>query len=110
MDPSQITTLLTAQLEAIRQAPIPFVAAIAATAVGEWVAINYLYKNRIESLEAQKQLKADEAGDYKRKLAGATPDEAKEKIEAMQLRLQKLENALGEVEEADFAKVFGDQL
>ncbi|UYW33604.1 hypothetical protein [Methylorubrum extorquens] len=110
MDASQIATSLAAQLDAIRQAPLPFLAAIIVVFLAAWKGARHLYDNQIKALEARLKLKEDEAGDYKRKLEGASPDEAKERLEALQHRVQQLEVALQEVGETDFVKIFEEQM
>jgi hypothetical protein len=72
------------------QAPWSFVGWTAVVAGAVWAVANHLKANRIESLEGRLKLRDDEINDYKRKLSGATPDEAKARIDGLETRLNQL--------------------
>lgn len=55
-----------------------------------WAVVSHLKGNQLESLEARLHLRDDEISDYKRKLSGASPDEAKARIDGLEERLNQL--------------------
>ncbi len=82
------------QWNAVKDAPILYISALAAIAVLIWVVITHLKSGRIESLEERIRLRDDEIADYKRKLEGATPDEAAAKIAEAERSILILEEKL----------------
>lgn len=52
--------------------------------IAGYVAARWRYAGKIETLEARLTLKDETVADYKRKLDGATPDEAKARIETLE--------------------------
>lgn len=52
-----------------------------------YVGARWRYAGRVETLEERLKLKEDTAADYKRKLDGATPDEARARMDALEARL-----------------------
>ena len=75
---------------AIQRAPWAFLAVVVTTGVIEWFALNLLKREQIAALEARLSLRDDEIADYKRKLSGATPDEAAARIEALERQVALL--------------------
>lgn len=82
-------------------APILFAgSALFLTAIasfGIWNAIGWSYQAKLDgqlatvgSLNDRLKLKDDQIADYKEKLNGATPDEAKKRIEALEIQLKAL--------------------
>lgn len=86
----EVIKALNANWSVIVQAPWAF--AIWTVVVGGvvWAAINHLKQNSIENLEGRLKLRDDEINDYKRKLSGATPEEAKARIDSLEARLNLL--------------------
>jgi hypothetical protein len=87
----EFLTKLAEQASAIKAAPYPFLLAIAVVGGAIWFVVNYLYSERISSKDAQLQLADRQIADYKQKLSGASPDEAKAKIDALERRILQLE-------------------
>lgn len=85
-----VVSTLKANWTVIAQAPWAFVAWTIFIAGVVWVVVNHLKENRIEALEGRLKLRDDEITDYKRKLSGATPDEAKARIDSLEGRLNQL--------------------
>lgn len=75
----------------ISQAPVSFavIAALIATLV--WFALRWQFGSQLSSRDGIIALKEAEINDYKRKLDGASPDEAAKKIEALERRLAAIE-------------------
>ncbi len=79
------------------QAPVAFLLAMILVTSLLWAAINWGYQSKsdgqasaISSLENRIKLKDDQIADYREKLSGATPDEAKKRIDALELQLKAL--------------------
>jgi hypothetical protein len=67
----------------IRAAPYPFILAVAIVAGAIWFIVNYAYSTVLSSKNAQLELADRQLGEYKQKLSGASPDEAKSRIDAL---------------------------
>jgi hypothetical protein len=79
------------QLSAIRAAPIPFfIAALAAIGIS-WGAINWSYSTLLTNAKSQIDLLDQKVSDYKDKLSGALPAEARAQLDAMKRRVELLE-------------------
>jgi hypothetical protein len=81
----------------IFQAPIAFAVALAIIFGLVWAAVSWSFQSRfdgqssaISSLENRVKLKDDQIGEYKEKLSGATPEEAKKRIDALELQIKAL--------------------
>ena len=86
-----IVTTLKANWVVIAQAPWAFVIVTAVITATLWIVINFFKAVQFEALEARLKLRDDEIGDYKRKLAGASPDEAKARMEALEKAINALQ-------------------
>ncbi len=86
-----VVDLLRENWAVISAAPWAFVAIAAAFLLMGFAAGRFFLSERISSLEGRIALKDDRIADYEAKLQGATPDEAKAKIEALERRLGVLE-------------------
>jgi hypothetical protein len=81
-----------AQIETLKSVWQPFVIALVLVAGGIFVAIDWRYKGVVEAKSATIERLTGEVGEYKSKLSGASPDEAKAKIERLE---QTLNLAIG---------------
>lgn len=76
------------QVAVIWSAPRPFILALASIAAvivgGSYWLFDWRYSGIIGNLESRIKLTESQRDDYKNKLGGATPDEAKTKIETLQ--------------------------
>jgi hypothetical protein len=78
------------ELGVITQAPMSFILALAVISIGVWYAIGWRYAGTIDSLDGRNKLQADQIADYKNKLSGASPDEAKRRIDALEEQVRAL--------------------
>ena len=82
----------------IAAAPVTFVGVVSAAALIIWLALKWSYKSVLDGKNGEIASKASEIAllqrqrdDYKDKLSGASPDEAKAKIDDLERRLVLLE-------------------
>lgn len=78
------------EIGAIWQAPVTFVFALAVLGIVIWRMIAWRYSGTVESLNGRLALQSDQIGDYKEKLSGASPDEAKRRIEVLEATVKAL--------------------
>lgn len=88
---------LPAELKAIEAAPAIFVLVVAALAVGVWVLLSWSYRSQLSNKDAQLESKRSEIellerqlSDFKQKLHGASPDEAKARIDELERQVKEL--------------------
>lgn len=86
----------------IQQAPLSFAVSGAAVVLATWTFASWLHRNQIGDLKERIGLKDDTIADYKRKLDGASPDEAKGRLDALEkmvghLRPRELSNRQAEI-------------
>lgn len=74
----------------ILQAPATFAIALAILGGSIWAAMNWTYSSQITNLQSRLSLRDDQIADYKTKLEGATPDEAKRRLDALELQVKAL--------------------
>ncbi len=81
----------------VLQAPAVFLIAVVLCAVVIWTAMGWAYSARFEgqaaslsSLEDRLKLKDEKIASYKEKLSGATPEEARSRIDALELQIKAL--------------------
>jgi hypothetical protein len=86
------------QLAMIRAAPRPHIVFVALVAGGIWWAMDWKYstdivhlKSTIDSRDAEIRLVTTQRDDYKEKLGGASPDQAKARMDALEKRLTQFE-------------------
>jgi hypothetical protein len=91
MDPESLTKSLGAQMSAIAQAPIPFFVAVLILSFAAWRFAGWHYKSRLSDADSKVDLLETRISDYEKKLNGASPDEAKARIDALEARLTALE-------------------
>lgn len=85
--------LITENFAAVPKAPIPFFICLLVAGFVIYQVVKSLKAQEVADLTSRLDLKNDEVTDYKRKLEGRTPDEAKAAIESLTRRLAKLEPA-----------------
>jgi len=81
-----------AQLETLKSVWQPFAIALIVLSTCVFFAINWHYKGVVDAKSATIEQLTAEVGEYKSKLSGASPDEAKAKIERLE---QTLKLAIG---------------
>lgn len=75
---------------ALKQAPVSFILAVSAATALSWSAFSWRYTGQIENLEGRIKLQADQIVAYKEKLNGATPEEARQRVQALEKQLRSL--------------------
>src|SRR5262249_2515916 len=81
---------LLAQAATIKAAPVPFALVVVGLATGVWVVFNYSYSTILSSKNAQLELADRQIADYKQKLGGASPDEARARMDELEKGLKAL--------------------
>ncbi|ABE62506.1 hypothetical protein Nham_1689 [Nitrobacter hamburgensis X14] len=79
---------LLEQWGAVTTAPIPFAIAVAIASGLIWLAIGWSYSSVLAGKNAQIELQDRQLSDYREKLKGATPEEAKAKIDSLERTLR----------------------
>lgn len=85
---------LAEQAAVIKAAPYPFALAVLVAAGAIWLAVNWAYAAILASKTAQLELADRQLAEYKQKLSGASPDEAKTKIETLISEVTALRNQM----------------
>lgn len=78
------------ELEMISQAPVFFLTAVAAVGFAIWKVIEWHFQTRLENAASTNKLLEDRLQDYKDKLSGATPEEARARMDALEARIEAL--------------------
>jgi hypothetical protein len=84
---------LLEQWAVVTAAPIPFAIAVVVAAGLIWLAVGWSYSAVLSGKSAQIELQDRQLADYRDKLKGATPEEAKAKIDALE---DKVRNTIGD--------------
>jgi hypothetical protein len=79
---------LLEQWAVVTAAPIPFAIAVVVAAGLIWLAVGWSYSGVLASKNGQIELQDRQLADYKQKLDGASPDQAKAKIDALERRVR----------------------
>lgn len=90
MDFGSIVQSAYSQLLIISKAPVPFLTAVAFVSWAIWQAMKYSYDTRLVNAESTKELMERQLQEYKDKLSGASPDEAKARMDALEAKLDSL--------------------
>jgi hypothetical protein len=75
---------LLEQWAVVTAAPIPFAKAVAIAGGLIWLAVGWSYSSILSGKSAQIELQDRQLADYREKLKGATPEQAKDKIDALE--------------------------
>jgi hypothetical protein len=87
MDMSGAIDFFAQEWAVIVEAPATFCVATVVIGTAVYLALRWRYQGQIESLNGLIVLKEAEVNDYKRKLDGATPAEAKERIDRLEQKV-----------------------
>ncbi|MCW2388647.1 hypothetical protein M2333_001693 [Sphingobium sp. B11D3B] len=90
MDSGGIATTAWEQITTVIAVPIPFFAAILFVGWLIWLFVRREYSTRLENAASNLELANARLADYERKLAGASPDEAKARIDNLEAKLEHL--------------------
>jgi hypothetical protein len=74
---------------------IPLFMSVAIVCIPIWFALKWAYQSRLENKDTLIELQKAQLEDYKSKLDGASPDQAKARVEALQTQLDNLVKAVG---------------
>ena len=77
------------QWEVIARAPVPFFVALTVVGAIIWAVLSYSYSTRVTNLELEIALVTRQRDDYRDKLGGASPDQAKSKIDELERRVKE---------------------
>ncbi|MFF0919109.1 hypothetical protein ACFYE8_05330 [Rhizobium leguminosarum] len=92
----------------ISQAPFVVVGLLLATAVAAFSVGRFFLSEKVANLESRLATKDETIANYREKLAGATPDEARSKIDELERRLSALEpSILSASQSAMFSAIVG---
>jgi hypothetical protein len=81
------------QWAVVKAAPIPFIAAVVIVGAVLWLLIGWSYTAVLNSKNAQIELQDRQLADYKEKLGGASPSEAKAELDALK---EKVRHTIGD--------------
>lgn len=82
---------IVSQFAAVAATPVPFtVAALVAAGIAWWM-IDWRYSTLLANRDSEISLLKGQRDDYKEKLNGATPDQAKARIEKLEAKLAEIE-------------------
>ena len=79
----------------IADAPVPYLMTAIVIGLAIWAAHKWAYGHRLEKKDDTIALLDREVADYKRKLDGATPDEARAKIDELKEEIQQFKRQFG---------------
>lgn len=82
---------LLGQFAAVSAAPIPFAVAVLVASGLIWWALDWRYSSIVSNRDGEISLLKGQRDDYKDKLGGATPDQAKARIDALETRIALIE-------------------
>ena len=85
-----ILKYFAAEGRVILKAPVTFGIALVLLVGLVWTALSWDFSSRIANLDSRISLRDDQIADYKSKLNGATPDEAKKRLDALESELKAL--------------------
>jgi hypothetical protein len=90
MGMDDITKWITGEWAVIAHAPVTFLASILVAAFLIWKIIQWQYGVQLTNTKSTLTLRDAQLQDYKDKLSGATPDEAKARMDALETRLDEI--------------------
>ncbi|MCR4268751.1 hypothetical protein [Nitratireductor sp. ZSWI3] len=83
-------TYLAGEAKMIAQAPVTFLVLAAVLALMAYWLVRHQFADRLESLNSRITLRDDQLASYKEKLSGASPDEAKQRLDLLELQVKAL--------------------
>lgn len=90
MDPGEIAKSIWEQFVTVGNAPVPFIAAVLFSGWLIWLAVRREYATRLANADSTQALLERQLQDYKDKLSGATPDEARARLDALEARIDAM--------------------
>ena len=83
----ELVARISEQWAVIESAPIPFAAALIVLAGLIWTIVSWSYRSTVSSKDAEIALLVRQRDDYKDKLGGASPDEARARIDRLETQI-----------------------
>jgi hypothetical protein len=80
-----------AQLAIVQTVWLPFLVAVLVVGILVWRAVDYAYSTRLSNADSTKELLERQLQEYRDKLSGATPDEARARMDALEARFEAIE-------------------
>ena len=78
------------ELSVIAQVPVSFLLCLSVIALIVWRALNWKFLGTIDNLKSRNDLQAAQIADYKDKLSGASPEEAKKRLDSLEIQVKAL--------------------
>lgn len=88
---NDLLTAIKDNWEVIAEAPAPFAVWVLVVTPAIWGIVNWANDKRISDLNSRMLLKDDIIAEYRRKLDGATPQQAHDRIENLEARIANME-------------------
>lgn len=82
------------QFSTVLAAPVPFLLVVGFVAYGIWRFLDHHYSGRLDAKDALLTLRQAQLDDYKEKLSGASPEEARARVDALEQRIEDGFNAM----------------
>lgn len=82
------------QFSTFLAAPIPFLLVVGIVAIGIWRFLAHHYSGKLDATDALLTLRQAQLDDYKEKLSGASPEEARARVDALEQRIEDGFNAM----------------
>jgi hypothetical protein len=86
----ELTKAITGEWVVIAHAPVTFFASLLVIAFALWKIIQWQYGAQLTNAQSALTLRDAQLQDYKDKLSGATPDEAKARMDALENRIDEI--------------------
>lgn len=90
MDFEAVSKWLAGEWAVITHAPVTFVAAVIVIGFLIWKAVAWQFSTQLQNTKSTLALREAQLQDYKDKLSGATPDEARARMDALEARLDQI--------------------
>lgn len=90
MDVEAVSSTIGQQLGVVASAPVPFVVALVVAFGLIWRIVQREFATKLSNAQSTIELLNVQLADYKQKLSGASPDEAKARIEALEAEVAKV--------------------
>jgi hypothetical protein len=81
---------ITDEWSVVGAAPLTFIVLAILMLGATFLVLSWFYSGRLENLEGRIKMRDDQITEYKEKLSGASPDEAKARIEALETKIAVL--------------------
>ena len=90
MNFSELAAGIWQQFTLVVQIPVPFLTTILASGWLIWLVVKHTFDTRLANADSTKQLLERQLQEYRDKLSGASPDEARARMDALEARLDAM--------------------